>query len=84
MSCAFGILERMVLSLVQACTFENSTGKENETCNNIIKIIDNNPEKMIPEAIQEWYKQHSTQEGKFPVDISVDTKKRNRKEFLEE
>jgi len=82
MSCSAGILERMVTSLVQACTFEKSTDKENETCDTIINIIDNNPNKMIPIAIQDWYKLHSTPKGKFPDDMAVDDKKRNLKKFL--
>ena len=82
MSCSAGILERMVTSLVQACTFEKSTDKENETCDTIINIIDNNPNKMIPIAIQDWYKLHSTPEGQFPDGMSVDDKKRNLKDFL--
>ena len=82
MSCSAGILERMVTSLVQACTFEKSTDKENETCDTIINIIDNNPNKMIPIAIQDWYKLHSTPEGKFPDDMKEDNKKHNLKEFL--
>ena len=87
MSCTYGILERMVLSLVQACGFQKSSGteneiKENEMCDRITDIIENNREKMIPIAIQEWYKLHSTPEGKFPPEMEKVEKQADLKAFL--
>ena len=76
MSCAKGAIERVILSLTNGCI----TNPENPEYAKIIEIIESNPEKVILEYIQDWYKLHST--NKFPVGTTTEQKKADLKAYL--
>ena len=83
MTCAAGALERLPMSLVNACGHCASIGIEIEDCEKIVAIIVANPEKLIPEYIQDWYKLHKTgTHGAFPSNTSVLQKKASLKNYL--
>ena len=84
MTCATGALERITLSLVHAAVSQLSTATTpNAEYQELIDIIEANPEKMIPENIRVWYKLHKKgTEGAFPPGTSEATKRDNLKEFL--
>ena len=64
MSCAGGILERLVSSLYGACKSENSKQVNNseepyKSYNEIMEIFQSNPVVLCPLYIKEWYQIHN-------------------------
>ena len=59
MTCVGGALERIVISLTNACQTMLSSG-DNEDYSKIVAILVAYPDKLIPEYIQDWYKLHKT------------------------
>jgi surface protein len=83
MTCALGALERIVISLLNACQSILSSGKENADYEQIVAIIAANPEKLIPEYIRDWYKIHKTGTAEaFPAGTTVEQKKADLKRYL--
>jgi len=79
MTCANGALERIIFSLVPACTTEE-TNAEYET---ITAIITANPSLLIPIYIIDWYKLHKTgTDDAFPSGTPEEEMKSNLKTYL--
>ena len=79
MTCANGALERIVFSLVPACTTEEKN-KEYET---ITAIITANPVVLIPIYILDWYKLHkSGTPNAFPPGTTEEQMKTDLKSVL--
>lgn len=84
MTCAKGALERIIFSLVPAC----STNEENEDYKKIIAIITANPQVLIKEYILDWYKYHNKDNkytnlgAPFPDGTTVEEKKEDLRRFL--
>jgi surface protein len=79
MTCAAGALERIVYSLVPACTTE----EDNQDYITIMNIITANPNVLIPIYIQDWYKLHKKDtKDAFPIGTTEDEIKKNLKEYL--
>jgi surface protein len=79
MTCAAGAVERIIFSLVPACT----TNKNNENYKTIIDIITANPSTLIPEYIKDWYKLHKTGSADaFPPGTSQEEKKNDLRNYL--
>lgn len=79
MTCAKGALERIIFSLVPAC----STDQENEDYKTIIGIITANPQLLIIEYIKDWYKLHKTgTPTAFPEGTTEEQMKADLKIFL--
>lgn len=80
MSCANGVLERIIYSVVAACAAD-----EKEECNIISNIILANLNLLIPQYILDWYKLHKRgSEGEFPAGTDKNTIKLNLKQYLKE
>ena len=77
MTCALGGIERILFSLVPACT-----GSATDDCEKIVSIIEANPEKLVNEYILEWYKLHS--KNRFLPDDSEVVRRQNLIDFLKE
>jgi uncharacterized protein YjbI with pentapeptide repeats len=78
MTCAAGALERIIMSLVPACTADSTP--ENQE---LLAIITANPNVLIPQYIQDWYKLHKKgTEGEFPTGTTEEYKKNDLKQFL--
>lgn len=83
MTCAQGALERIVISLVNACQFVQSSKGETEEYQTLVAIITANPEKLISEYIRDWYKLHKTgTDGAFPPTTTEKEKKADLKAYL--
>jgi surface protein len=87
MSCAGGVLDRIVLSLTPACIafISNNEASENkiEEYQILVGIIDKNPKILIREYIFDWYKIHNIETpGKFPDGTEPGVKRENLKSFL--
>jgi surface protein len=87
MSCAMGMLERLIISLRYACivmlddkSIETDKKKEYE------ELIDNlipPPEKSIDSFIQKWYKIHkNTSKEAFPKEMTNEEIKKNLETYL--
>ena len=81
MTCAAGALERIVYSLVPACQ-TLLTDMQNTDYETIIAIIIANPNKLIPEYIQDWYKLHKTGTQNEFKDETKEQIKKNLKDYL--
>ena len=84
MTCAGGALERIIKSLEVACTSIISSNPENaKQCENIIAVLNNDINKLIQEAILDWYREHRQgSQGEFPSTMSIDDKKENLRQYL--
>jgi len=83
MTCAQGALERIAISLVNACQTVQSSEGEKEEYQTIIAIITANPEKLAEEYIRDWYKLHKTgTDGAFPSTTTEAEKKADLKAYL--
>ena len=83
MTCAGGAFERIVSSFVKPCISSASEGKENEEYEKLVAIIVANPEKLIQEYIQDWYKLHNNEgEHPFPDTATEMVKKADLKSYL--
>ena len=61
----------------------NSRERSSAEFETIIAILVANPEKLIPEYIQDWYKLHKTgSENAFPAGTSVEDKKADLRRYL--
>ena len=81
-TCAGGVFERLCFALSTACVFLLSSG-ENPECEMIISIIGRNPEVLVIEYIQDWYKLHKTgTAGAFPDGTTEEQKKASLKQYL--
>ena len=86
MTCAQGALERLVFSLVPAAqagmtmgTFDNKTSEWNA----IVNIIAASPSVLIPQYIQDWYKEHKTgTAGAFAAEVPQEQRKASLKAYL--
>jgi Leucine-rich repeat (LRR) protein len=79
-SCAAGILERIVTTMVPALTPFKENNRDYQT---IIDLIEITPEKHIPELIKQWYQYHKTGSANaFPAGTSDEDKQKNLKNFL--
>ena len=79
MTCAAGAVERIVMSLLPACT----TDENNANYKTLIDIIAANPNKLIPEYIKDWYKLHKTgTPGAFPPGTTKEEKKNDLRNYL--
>lgn len=67
MSCATGVLERFVVSLMAGCGAILSVS-ENSEYEYIKSIVENGLNKLIPEYILKWYKIHSHDPHKFTTE----------------
>jgi hypothetical protein len=67
MSCATGVLERFVVSLMAGCGAILSVS-ENSEYEYIKSIVENGLNKLIPEYILKWYKLHSHDPHKFTTE----------------
>ena len=82
MTCALGALERIVFSLINPCQTMLTTNAH-EDYEQIIAIVVANPEKLIPEYIQDWYKLHKTgTENAFPSEATMEDKKADLRRYL--
>jgi len=88
LSCVHGILERFIFALSTACTILLSSGltdeKKEEEYTIIIRIINQNPEVLITEYIEDWYKLHSKEEFKFSKETSDDEKIDSLRKYVTE
>ena len=83
MTCAMGALERIVSSFLNPCQSLVSEGKGNNKYETLVAIISANPEILIQEYIQDWYKLHNkNSQHAFPAGTSVEYKKENLKIYL--
>ena len=81
-SCAAGCLERLIFALSQACTFLLSLGK-NAEYEQLTGIIGQNPDVLVDEYIQDWYKSHKRDTGgAFPAGTSDEAKRADLKRHL--
>jgi surface protein len=79
MTCAAGAVERIIFSLLPACT----ANENNENYKTIIDIITANPSTLIPEYIKDWYKLHKTGSADaFPPGTSQEEKKNDLRNYL--
>jgi Leucine-rich repeat (LRR) protein len=79
-SCAAGILERIVTTMVPALAPFKENNRDYQT---IIDLIEITPAKHIPELIKQWYQAHRTGSANaFPADMSEEDKRKNLKHFL--
>lgn len=67
MSCATGVLERFVVSLMAGCGAVLSVS-DNPEYDYIKSIVENGLNKLIPEYILKWYKLHSHDPHKFTTE----------------
>lgn len=67
MSCATGVLERFVVSLMAGCGAVLSVS-DNPEYDYIKSIVENGLNKLIPEYILKWYKLHSHAPHKFTTE----------------
>jgi len=67
MSCATGVLERFVISLMTACGTVLSVS-DNPEYEYIKGIVENGLNKLIPEYILKWYKLHSHDPHRFTTE----------------
>jgi len=67
MSCATGVLERFVISLMTACGTVLSVS-DNPEYEYIKGIVENGLSKLIPEYILKWYKLHSHDPYRFTTE----------------
>jgi hypothetical protein len=67
MSCATGVLERFVVSLMAGCGAVLSVS-DNSEYDYIKGIVENGLNKLIPEYILKWYKLHSHDPHKFTTE----------------
>ena len=80
MSCAPGVLERIIYSFVPACAAE-----ETDDCKEITGIIEADPNKLIPQYIIDWYKEHKTgTPGAFPEGTTSEQFKQSLTNYLKE
>jgi surface protein len=86
MTCAGGALERIIKLLEVACTSIISSNSENantKKCENIIAVLNNDINKLISEAILDWYREHRQgTPGEFPSTMSIEDKKENLRQYL--
>ena len=81
-SCVVGVIERFIFALSNACIFSLSSG-ENAEYEMINSIIRQNPNVLIPEYIQDWYKLHKKgSENAFPPETTATEKKENLRNYL--
>ena len=81
-SCVVGVIERFIFALSNACIFSLSSG-ENAEYDMINSIIRQNPNVLIPEYIQDWYKLHKKgSENAFPPETTAAEKKENLRNYL--
>ena len=81
-SCVVGVIERFIFALSNACIFSLSSG-ENAEYDMINSIIRQNPNVLIPEYIQDWYKLHKKgSEYAFPSETTAAEKKENLRNYL--
>jgi uncharacterized protein YjbI with pentapeptide repeats len=81
-SCVVGVIERFIFALSNACIFSLSSG-ENAEYDMINSIIRQNPNVLIPEYIQDWYKLHKKgSEYAFPPETTAAEKKENLRNYL--
>jgi len=81
-SCVAGVIERFIFALSNACIISLSSG-ENAEYEMINSIIRQNPNVLIPEYIQDWYKLHKTgSENAFPPETTAAEKKENLRNYL--
>lgn len=79
MSCAAGALERIVFSLLPAC----STVETNPDYKTIVDLITGNPRITIPTYIQDWYKLHKIgTPGAFPDGTTKEQMRSDLKNYL--
>jgi len=79
MTCAAGALERIVMSVVPACT----TDENNENYKTLLGIITANPAVLIADYIKDWYKLHKIgTPDAFPPETSEEDKKNNLRNYL--
>ena len=82
LSCVAGVIERFIFALSNACIISLSSG-ENAEYDMINSIIRHNPDVLITEYIQDWYKLHKTgSENAFPPETTEAQKKENLKKYL--
>ena len=86
LSCAAGIIERFITVLKQSAGVikDSDTGKTDEYTE-LINIIDNNPNLLIPQYQQEWFEYHK--EGgpnAFPENTELDVIMDSYERFLRE
>ena len=81
-SCVVGVIERFIFALSNACIISLSSG-ENAEYDMINSIIRQNPNVLIPEYIQDWYKLHKKgSENAFPPETTAAEKKENLRNYL--
>ena len=78
MTCANGALERIIFSLLPACT----TNEGNEDYKTIVDIINANPNVLIHEYILDWYKSHKNDTDENFSKKNNEEKKKDLKRFL--
>jgi len=83
MSCAGGILDRIITSFTGACVAMISEGIENDSYEELKAITVADPNKMIDLYIQDWYKLHNKDSPeKFPLGMNIQEKKENLRQYL--
>jgi surface protein len=71
LSCAKGVIERIITSSTAAC----KTDVDNDDYNELAKIVGEDPRIVIPEQIKDWYRLHKQDtDGKFPEELTIDVK----------
>ena len=82
LSCVAGVIERFIFALSNACIISLSSG-ENAEYEMINSIIRQNPDVLISEYIQDWYKLHKKGgENAFPPETTKEQKKENLRNYL--
>ncbi len=82
LSCVAGVIERFIFALSNACIISLSSG-ENAEYDMINSIIRQNPDVLIPEYIQDWYKLHKKgSENAFSPETTEEQKKENLRNYL--
>ena len=86
LSCAAGIIERFVTVMEQvASVLKDSIPEKKEEYEELIGIIENDPEKLIKKYMEEWFNIHKEGgEDEYREDTDKDILMKSYKEFLEE
>jgi hypothetical protein len=84
LSCPKGLFERFATGLVAGCTIElsNEDSSHKEEYTKIIELIEMTPKKIIPLAVQDWFKLKSRE--KYPPSSSPDiaSRKADLKKYI--
>jgi len=82
-SCPGGAYERIGMYLANAASSSLSMDEDNEDYKDLIAIIGQDPRRLIPDSILDWYKLHKhDSELKFPYDMPDEARKSDLKAYL--